>query len=154
MSTPQPSYTLQEMMDYLEGNLPAAEVQRMEEALAGDPMLEYAIVRYHVGRDAVFGDAMLLPADSAYSRHARCMAGAARQHQMFLGRAFLQAQGWVEAEQELVRQAVFELVLHEVGHVLGLTHNFAGSQLNAPETMFRQESLAADKPPHIPINVR
>ena len=32
-------------------------------------------------------------------------------------------------EKELVKQSLYRLVLHEVGHTLGLSHNFKGSTL-------------------------
>ena len=34
-----------------------------------------------------------------------------------------------ELEDELVKQSLYRLVLHEVGHTLGLSHNFKGSTL-------------------------
>ena len=40
-----------------------------------------------------------------------------------------------EVEKELVKQSLYRLVLHEVGHTLGLSHNFKGSILLSNEEL-------------------
>ena len=42
------------------------------------------------------------------------------------------------AKAELFRQFLFELTAHEVGHTLGLTHNFRGSQAYSLEELHRR----------------
>ena len=44
-----------------------------------------------------------------------------------------------ELENELVKQSLYRLVLHEVGHTLGLNHNFKGSLLLSNEELNNKE---------------
>ena len=41
--------------------------------------------------------------------------------------------------KELTRQALTKLILHEVGHTLGLNHNFRASHLYDPVTIHKKE---------------
>ena len=44
-----------------------------------------------------------------------------------------------ELEDELVKQSLYRLVLHEVGHTLGLSHNFKGSTLLSNDELNNKE---------------
>ena len=62
---------------------------------------------------------------------ASCQLSVGMQHQMGFGAAALLARGMVstrgELPQEFLEQALKEVVMHEVGHTLGLRHNFKAS---------------------------
>ncbi len=64
-------------------------------------------------------------------RHAGCRLSTGMQHQMGFAAAALAAGGALEKRGELpeefLMQALKEVVMHEVGHTLGLRHNFKAS---------------------------
>jgi hypothetical protein len=74
---------------------------------------------------------------------AQCEMGPGMQRQLTLAAALLAARGEIEpggkVPEKLIAQAVKEIVMHEVGHTLGLRHNFKASsiysaqQINDPE---------------------
>ena len=76
-----------------------------------------------------------------------------------VGRAVLKARGaTAEEEAELVRQSIYMLVLHEVGHAIGLNHNFIASQLLSPDELYsaettRERGLSASVMDYTPANL-
>ncbi len=64
-------------------------------------------------------------------RHADCRLNEGMQHQSSLAGAVFAAQGLTakrgELPEEYLQQALKEVVMHEVGHTLGLRHNFRAS---------------------------
>ncbi|MBK6472181.1 MAG: zinc-dependent metalloprotease [Betaproteobacteria bacterium] len=64
--------------------------------------------------------------------HARCMHGQLAAEQLGYAMDVLEARGELEADsplaQQFVQDYVKEVVLHEVGHALGLRHNFRASR--------------------------
>ena len=64
-------------------------------------------------------------------RHADCQLSMGMQHQLGFAAAAFMAQGLVskrgELPDEFLHQALKEVVMHEVGHTLGLRHNFKAS---------------------------
>jgi hypothetical protein len=60
-----------------------------------------------------------------------CLAGVCAHQGLRFGGAMLRAEGMGRVEMErMLNEALYYLVLHEVGHTLGLNHNFRGSQLH------------------------
>jgi hypothetical protein len=96
--------------------------------------------------------------------HLFCRGGCCSMHQGFsrqlaLGSAVLAARPRSEAETEkMIRQALKEVTMHEVGHTLGLRHNFKAStlynleDLNNPEKT-RDTGLAASVMDYMPANL-
>jgi hypothetical protein len=107
---------------------------RTSQIIGSDIMLEQAFVTNRVRYDRMFdpGSATDQPA------HPRaCSLPLRLQEGIRFGRAALRAKGATpDMEAELVRQGLFSLVLHEVGHTLGLNHNFMGSQMFTPEELY------------------
>jgi len=70
---------------------------------------------------------------SAWSRNPRgmCSYGEGMVQQVALGTAVLETRGTLspELEAKLMHQYIVELVAHEVGHTLGLRHNFRASTI-------------------------
>jgi hypothetical protein len=72
-------------------------------------------------------------------RQGMCQCGAHMRYEMGLGAMALAARGMLKPGEkvpdDLVQQAIKETVMHEVGHTLGLRHNFKAS------TMLKNEQL-------------
>src|SRR6058998_133685 len=95
----------------------------------------------------VFAEDSLLRADP-YGRLRRlCSYGASLGRDGALLRATLAASGTIAAgapvPREFVGQALKELVMHEVGHTLGLRHNFRGTAAIPMEKLFDRAYTAA-----------
>jgi len=123
---------------------------RTGEIIGADIMLEYVFLTNRLRYSEIFETAGLplhaMPQDEAHRRHAAagpdCDFGNLLQARMMTARAVLTAQGaGPEAFASLVEQELYYLVLHEVGHTLGLNHNMRSSHtvpyasLSSPETM-------------------
>lgn len=65
-----------------------------------------------------------------------CSFGPIMQENMMFGQAILQADGAGDLEMEgMKKEAMMELIMHEVGHTLGLNHNMKSSQLYSPDQL-------------------
>jgi hypothetical protein len=107
---------------------------RTGQILGADIMLEFV---YHTNRvvlDKVFGEESAIDTEFGTWHNGHfCMVGSNLQNNMMFGQAFLRAHGASELEMEGMKQeAMAELLMHEVGHTLGLNHNMKASQLFSP----------------------
>ncbi len=90
-----------------------------------------------------------------------CMMGQGMQRQIGLMAAVMAAQGMIEpggkVPEEFIGQAIKEVVMHEVGHTLGLRHNFKSSTFislrdaNNPE-ITRKKGLTGSVMDYAPAN--
>ncbi len=96
------------------------------------------------------------------SRLKGCAFGVGMQQQMGFAAAALMAQGATGAEGKLpdkfVQQAIKEVVMHEVGHTLGLRHNFKASAWKSIEDinqlpMDSEEATVASVMDYSPANI-
>lgn len=95
-----------------------------------------------------------------WTRERLCFAQAGKAHQLAVGLTFLAALGEIPEElpEEYVGSALRDLVMHEVGHTLGLRHNFKGSsaiphdRLN-DEAFTREHGLTLSVMDYGPVNV-
>lgn len=105
---------------------------RTGQILGADVMLEYVYVTNRVRYDRLYSTAALagmseqpleLEQDDRF-----CMAGDYLQHGLMIGRQALEASGAPQVQiTSLIREGLIRLTLHEVGHTLGLNHNFKSS---------------------------
>lgn len=99
------------------------------EILGADIMLEWIFVTNRVVAADVYkpsGEAML-------DNHAYCGVGHNMHIQSLFGTEVLKASGANTVEiNELIKQSLFYLILHEMGHTFGLNHNMRASQLHLP----------------------
>ena len=105
---------------------------RTGQILGADIMLEYVYVTNRVRYDRLYSTAALagmseepleLEQDDRF-----CMAGDHLQHGLMIGRQALEASGAPQVQiTSLIREGLIRLTLHEVGHTLGLNHNFKSS---------------------------
>jgi len=116
---------------------------RTGEILGADIMLEYV---YHTNRvmyDRLFNlTAYNEKSEDAphptilKNKHTYCSYGHEMQENALFGQAALTAYGANDNEMKGMRmEAMKELIMHEVGHTLGLNHNMKASQLFSPEQL-------------------
>lgn len=114
---------------------------RTGQILGADIMLEWVALANRIYADQTFKSAYMLEDEQlkVLEEHGNrnpflCMAASMSNQQVVFGSMSADVIGAGEAEKmEIVRQMLYRLVLHEVGHTLGLTHNMRASTLHTPE---------------------
>lgn len=124
---------------------------RTGEILGADIMLEFAAIRGRLFRQEVFSEAGMQGAEADLTKEDiiadmhRCDMGGVMQRNTLFGMAAMRAMNMSEvAEKDFVKQTLYRLVLHEVGHTLGLSHNMRASTLLSPEEI-KDADVVADK---------
>ena len=137
-SSPSPRYS---------GYGPSFVNPRTGEILGADIMLEWSGMTGRLWRSEVFQNAGFenfeeaetseMDARATYAEWIhRCDAGHIQAQQTLFAAAALRARSFSDEDQEkFTRETLHRLVLHEVGHTLGLSHNMAGSTLQTPERL-------------------
>lgn len=104
--------------------------------LGADIMLEFAAIKGRLFREEVFTEAgMALDSDKLTKEEIiadlhRCDAGEAMHRNMLFGMHAMRAMNMGDAaNKDFVQQTLHRLVLHEVGHTLGLSHNMRASTM-------------------------
>jgi hypothetical protein len=109
---------------------------RTGQILGADIMLEYVFVTNRVRQEKAFATAALgMEIESALDHTGKmCSFGDQLQLNVMAGRQALIARGATQIEmKEYLNQAITGLILHEVGHTLGLNHNMKASQMLSPQ---------------------
>jgi len=118
---------------------------RTGQILGADIMLEFIYVTNKIQQDELFdvaAQSFQLPGED--DDLAACSAGAYLQQQAAFGASALQMLGASEVEMNaFIYDAVVSLVLHEVGHTLGLNHNMKASQMLSPAELQDSALVAA-----------
>lgn len=122
---------------------------RTGEIMGADIMLEFASVTRRLFRTEAFklagmqGDLLeseLNPNASPENDPYLCHASNHMHHNLLFGLHSMRAMNIDKAaEKEFVKQTLYRLVLHEVGHTLGLTHNMKASSIHSPEDLKKKE---------------
>lgn len=111
---------------------------RTGEIIGADIMLEYVFITNRIVMSDVFDAADLMEAPhlaSAHHKNGKHLCSFSRHLQMANGFAVtaLQAQGASDEDIEaVVEDGLYYLMLHEVGHTLGLNHNMKASTFHGP----------------------
>lgn len=111
---------------------------RTGEILGADIMLEFVSITNRLFRTDVFELAGTqtdndFTGDLEQDPHF-CGAGQHLHHNMIFGLQAMKSMNMDKAaKEEFVKQTLYRLVLHEVGHTLGLSHNMRGSTMLSPE---------------------
>jgi len=120
---------------------------RTGEILGADIMLEFVHFTNRVFADKLYNDAAAnmklktkeeLEATKYLEKNnlLYCSAGHVMHENLQLGTAVLQASGASDLDMEAIKkEGMKSLIMHEVGHTLGLNHNMKASQLFSPEQL-------------------
>lgn len=131
-SSPQPPFG---------GYGPSFVDPRTGEILGADIMLEYIFVTNRINQEKLF-DA---PQPSSYNAELpdhmqMCEAGHHLHLTSMFGNSVLDARGLSAIEKrEYMTQSLYYLVMHEMGHTMGLMHNMRASQLWSPAQAHNKE---------------
>lgn len=118
---------------------PSFHDPRTGEILGADIMLEHAVIGFRSLVADVLGDATELE-DWQGHNPARCMASLHARNETLFGMAALEALGAdSEEKQRLLEEYLHFLILHEIGHTLGLNHNFRSSYLHDLKDIYNPE---------------
>ena len=135
---------------------------RTGEILGADIMLEYGGMVGRLWRAEVFSKAGMIEnaMDEEYAaldaeleirssreilaeQMSRCHAGIVMGRNSLLAAAAMRAYNFTDEEHaEFVRQTLHRLVLHEVGHTLGMSHNMHASTMLSPHEIKDSEKVA------------
>jgi hypothetical protein len=116
---------------------------RTGQILGADIMLEYSFVTNRIHQDRLFETTALghvepFDSDDLADLHiaGQCTAGMHLQNATLFGLQALRAAGVTEEQMtEYITQSIHYLVLHEVGHTLGLNHNMKATQIWSPDEL-------------------
>lgn len=113
---------------------------RTGQILGADIMLEYSFITKRLLTRKLFADlGDGTQATTTSNPHACEACGSARQGVLF-GQTMLRLQKSDHIEMDrLIKESLYYLALHEVGHTLGLNHNFRGSQLHSLAEIHKAE---------------
>ena len=124
-SSPQPPFG---------GYGPSFTNPRTGEIIGADIMLEFVYMTNRLKYQE------LLQRPSQSHTVDTCQFGSQMQHEMMLGKAALEASNSSTEEMgRLFKEGLKHLVLHEVGHTLGLSHNMKASSMVSPEDLHNME---------------
>jgi Met-zincin/Domain of unknown function (DUF5117) len=113
---------------------------RTGQILGADIMLEFAFHTnrvkydklYHLSNSAYYQEAILPDMEAVRL----CSLGEIMHENALFGETILMADG--ASDMEIVgmkKESLMELIMHEVGHTMGLNHNMKGSQIYTPEQL-------------------
>ncbi len=107
------------------------------EILGADIMLEFIYLTNRLPLEKLYDVAALDNMQPISTlNYDNCSFGDAMHQNILYGSQMLEAFGFSDIDKdEFMKQALYDLVLHEVGHTFGLNHNFIASQLHTPEQM-------------------
>lgn len=121
---------------------------RTGQILGADIMLDYVFIKGLTTMDKLFGvdgknlDQLMfeheeyLENNSPHVHSYGCTAAHHKKSEYLFGKLVGSTLGYTEEELKTIEdEMITELLLHEVGHTLGLNHNFKSSQLRSPEEM-------------------
>jgi hypothetical protein len=136
-SSPQPPFG---------GYGPSFVNPRTGQILGADIMLEYVYILGRIRSAELFEKAglgfMNFEVSNSEHDHTYCSAGAMMQEDIFFGNTAISLIDLEGIEKDkFLRESIQRLVLHEVGHTLGLNHNMKGSSIQSVEDLKNLEKM-------------
>lgn len=136
---------------------------RTGQILGADIMLEFSFVKSRVNARRLWQEIGLAGigdgnSDAAFDPHA-CMAATMSQQGLLFGANMLQLRKADPVEFDtMLKEAMAQLILHELGHTLGLNHNFRASHLHSPAELQNREltektGLSGSVMDYMPLNL-
>lgn len=125
-SSPRPPYG---------GYGPSFVNPRTGQILGADIMLEFIYLSNRLPYEKLYDIAALdnLQPESSLN-YDNCAYGEAMHQNILYGTQLMNAFDFSDIDKdEFIKQALYDLVLHEVGHTFGLNHNFIASQLHSAQ---------------------
>ncbi len=121
---------------------------RTGQILGADVMLEFSFMTNRLNAEKIFSEAALESFDENLlfeGDHQYCMLGNHLQMSNLFGLTALKAVKSPNGdESKLLEESLYYLMLHEVGHTLGLNHNMKSSQMLSP-TDVHNESVTTQR---------
>ncbi len=115
---------------------PSFSNPRTGEILGADIMLEWVYLSNRFKHEKLFDIAGLSYEKDHEASENSCSATYHTMFNIACGNAMLTAMDRIDIEKdEYLRQALTDLVMHEVGHTLGLNHNFIASYMNSQKSL-------------------
>lgn len=110
---------------------------RTGEIIGADIMLEFIYLTNRLPLEKLYDVAALDNLQPNINlNYDNCSFGNTMHQNILYGTQLLTANGFSDIDKdEFMKQALYDLVLHEVGHTFGLNHNFIASQLHTPQEM-------------------
>ena len=133
-SSPQPPFG---------GYGPSFTNPRTGQIIGADVMLEYSFVRRHL-RALKLMETLQNAGVATQDSLVYCSLGHGMQLSAMFAAQALQATGADPAlEEQIIHDTLHYLILHEVGHTLGLNHNMRATQLLSPDEAFDRKVVEA-----------
>ena len=119
---------------------------RTGEIIAADIMLEFVFFTNRVFYDKLYSDATSIMDTNNYDHthdhdNFVCSAGSILHDNINFGRTFIALNGDDYDLEELERQSMMYLIMHEVGHTLGLNHNMKSSSIHSISELYDANKL-------------
>lgn len=119
---------------------------RTGEIIAADIMLEFVFFTNRVFYDKLYSDSASIMDTSNYDHthdhdNFVCSAGSILHDNINFGRTFIALNGDDYDLEELERQSMMYLIMHEVGHTLGLNHNMKSSSIHSISELYDANEL-------------
>jgi Met-zincin/Domain of unknown function (DUF5117) len=136
---------------------------RTGQILGADIMLEFSFVKNRVMARRLWDEIGLAglsqdKGDAAFDPHA-CMAATMAQQGLLFGANMLHLRKADPVDFDtMLKESMAQLILHELGHTLGLNHNFRASQLHTPAELQNREltektGLSGSVMDYMPLNL-
>ncbi len=119
---------------------------RTGQLIGADVMLEYSfLTRVTLARKLIQGEALddAFQINQNFANHYCAVGQTLQMNGMFADLAADVAGMSGEVEKQLTRDEMHYLILHELGHTLGMNHNMKATQLVSPDQAFDKDAVAS-----------